>query len=64
MTVIELRQALDKLPGHLDITVRCSWEGDEPNGNCFTICGVGVEDDHSTGEDFVALDCDQGIEED
>lgn len=62
MTLGELKVKLAALPpeaGDLEIIVRCSWDGDEPNGNCFDLGGIGIEDNHATGEDFVVFDCDQ-----
>lgn len=65
MTVKELFAELCKLDvnqGDLDITIRCSWDGDGPNGNCFQISGVCVDNDHSTEQEFLAIDCDQDFD--
>lgn len=63
MTVATLKLMLSMLPDgsdDLDITVRCEWEGDTPNGTCFRIGGVVLDNSHDEeGTEFVALDCDQ-----
>ena len=49
----------DDLPPQTDVIVRCEWEDDSPNGNCFELKSISLEDSHVDGGPFVALDCDQ-----
>jgi len=64
MTVQELKVAIVDLPDELEIVIRCDWEEESPNGNCFNLNGVSVEDSHLTGRDFAAFDCDQDFDPD
>lgn len=59
MTIGELKKLIAPLSNSLEITVRCAWESSTPDGNCFHLTGVTVQDDHVTEEDFAAFDCDQ-----
>lgn len=66
MTVREARMVLERITeaygDDLEITVRCSWEEMEPNGNCFSLNGIMLDHEHGEGTPFVAFDCDQDFE--
>ena len=57
MTVGELKRRIYALPDGLPIVVRIPVT--DPNGNCFDLGSISVADDHVTGEDFAAFDCNQ-----
>jgi hypothetical protein len=59
VTVAELRETLSHYDDELPVYVRCAWEGDEPSSNVFALRLVTQDIDHSTNEDFLALECDQ-----
>lgn len=59
MTVAELLKRLSLYDEHLEVMVRCTWEGDAPPVNVFSVRTVAQDMDHDTAEDFVALECDQ-----
>jgi len=61
VTIGQLRKQLRGIPDELAIVVRIPAD-EELNGNCFDIGAVSIEDNHATGEDFVAFDCNQGGE--
>jgi len=58
VTIGQLRKQLRGVPDGLTIVVRIPAD-EEPNGNCFDLGAVSVADDHVTGEDFAAFDCNQ-----
>jgi len=58
VTIGQLREQIRGVPDGLPIVVRIP-AGEELNGNCFDLGAVSVADDHVTGEDFAAFDCDQ-----
>lgn len=58
MTAGQLKQLLQDVPDGLDVLIRCQWEGDEPNGNCFDLSSVTV-DAGCTETEMCVLDCDQ-----
>lgn len=58
MTAGELRKKLARVPDAMEIVVRVPAD-EEMNGNCFALAGVSIGNDHVTGEDFIAFDCDQ-----
>ena len=64
MTVGELEALLAQIKDKdIEVVVRCAWEDETPNGNCFA--AKGMTEDYSHGEKpqhFAALDCDQEIE--
>jgi hypothetical protein len=58
-----LKAILDRCDPGLEIVIRAQWEGDEPNGCCFRLDAVVRDQDHATGEPFLAFECDQEDEE-
>jgi hypothetical protein len=59
MTVAALRKALEPYDEHLDVFIRCDWDGETPSGNVFTPHLATQDIDHDSGEDFLAIECDQ-----
>ena len=64
MTVAELKTLLAQIEDDsIEALVRCTWDDDLPNGNCFQIVGVTEDYAHDeAGTHFAALDCDQEFE--
>lgn len=60
-TAADLQLAVQDISPELPVVIRCTWEGDTPNGNCFNLNSATYDNAHDEeATPFLALDCDQG----